>query len=265
MTRNEYWRRSYDEHRYMRLLSQTELNRRFRDVLLNFLRLTGDAKIGLAPIADDGHIWIEKITHVLEEMQLRHGPYPNGFSRNMVTSEQEPFPDFVSDLAKKAASKMASLQLKRGDVFIKFGKRAHMEALYERGAMRLQAASFFFDKSHNPAIRDDELSLEFSWALSRDEIVKLVRNPQDVKADQRDQRLNISLKSPTDYWLYCLTNSVEPRLFVDFNADSCVIIRDRKAFQQRLASVEQEELAGTRRREGNAIYVDPLLVRRQSL
>jgi hypothetical protein len=261
MTRNEYWRRSYDEHRYMRLLSQPELNRRFRDVLLNFLRLTGDAKIGLAPIADDGHVWMEKITHVLEEMQLRHGPYPNGFSRAMTHTDEDPFPDFVSELAKKAAAKMASLNLKRGDAFIKFGKREFMEKLHTFGDLRVQPASFFANKAHNIAVRDDELSFEFSFALSRDEIIKLVANPEDVKPDTKDQRVNLNVRCPTDYWLYCVTHSVEPRLFVDFSADACVIIRNKAAFKARLeaAAKENSELSQSGLREGDALYVDPLL------
>lgn len=243
----------------MRLLTQSELDRRFRDILLNILRLAADAKIGVYPISDGAPMWWEKFTHVLEEMQLRHGPYPAGFRREMHSPQNEPFPNFVSDLAKKAAAKMASQNLKRGDVFIKFGKREHMEALYEAGALRIQPASFFLNKSHNPAIRDDELSLDFSFALSRDEIVKLVKNPEDVGQNIRDQRMDVSLRCPTDYWLYCLTNSIEPRLFVDFNSDACVIIHDREAFGEMLgvASALNSSLLNTTMRNGNALYIDP--------
>ncbi len=103
-----------------------------------------------------------KWTHVLEEMQLRYGPYPAGFTREILHSE--PFPDFASELAAKAATKLSSLGLKTGEVFIKFGKRKYMEALYEAGTLRIQPASYFLERDHAGAIRDDELSLKIGRA-----------------------------------------------------------------------------------------------------
>ena len=74
------WRRQYDAHRYARHLSQPELNRRIRDVVLNLLRVNPEAKIDLGSVTDESAIWMKKRTHVLEEMQLRHGPYPRLWS-----------------------------------------------------------------------------------------------------------------------------------------------------------------------------------------
>ena len=69
----------------------------------------------------------------------------------------------------------------------------------------------------------------------------------------------MKLQSPTDYWLYCVTNSVEPRLFIDFNADSCVIIRDRARFGQILCEASRQWLGGAAMNDGPMTYVDPLL------
>jgi hypothetical protein len=89
-------------------------------------------------------------------------------------------------------------------------------------------------------------------------MVKLVTNPQDVPTDAQEQRVDVGLQLPTDYWLYCVTNSVEPRLFVDFEADSCVIIRERAKFSRMLAEASRHQLSGAVMREGPAMYVDPL-------
>ena len=134
-----------------------------------------------------------------------------------------------------------------------------MTALYERGALRVQPASFFAAASHNGAVRDDELSLPLSVAVSRDDIVKLVVNPEDVPRGPVEQRVDVEFRFDTDYWLYCLTISVEPRLFVDFCADACVIVRDKEAFRERLRATTAAHLAGAAMREGPAIYIDPLL------
>ena len=169
---------------------------------------------------------MELWSHVLEEMELRHGPYPNGFTREILHSE--PFPDFVGDLGEKASQVFSSKGLKEGEVFIKFGKAKHMTSLYERGEMRIQAASYYATPGHNGAIRDDELTLPLSLSLTRADVLKFVLNPQDVPEDLKEQRLDIEYDAGTDYWLYCLTTAVEPRLFVDFQADACVIIHNIK-------------------------------------
>ena len=104
MPQHMAWRRQYEERRYARHLSQPELNRRIRDVMLNMLRVNKDAKIDLGEITDEGVAWMEKWTHVLQEMQLRHGPYPAGFTREILHSE--PFPNFASELAGKAARRL---------------------------------------------------------------------------------------------------------------------------------------------------------------
>lgn len=246
----------YRANRYCRHLDQKELNQRIRDVFLNNLRLTPDAKVGLPPMGPGGMRWMEVWTHVLEEMSLRHGPYPNGFTRDIL--HLEPFPDLVGELGKKAAAVLASKGLRSGDVFIKFGKAEHMKALLEHGAMRVQPASYYATPDHNGAIRDDELSLPLSLSLTRDNIIEVALNPQDVPDGLIGQRLDITYKAGADYWLYCVTTSVEPRLFVDFQADSCVIIKDKERFNRLVTLQSAVKFPNTDHSHGKAIYIDPL-------
>ncbi|HTT76982.1 MAG TPA: hypothetical protein VMF50_13520 [Candidatus Binataceae bacterium] len=253
LPRHIAWRRQYDMRRYARHLSQAELNQRIRDILLNLLGVNAEGQLSLEPL------WAEKWTHVLEEMQLRHGPYPAGFTRETLHSDPEPFPDFASELAYKAALRLSSIGLNRGSVFIKFGERKYMEPLYESGALRIQPATYFAQSNHNGAVRDNELMLSVSLALSRDDIVKVVTNPQNVPSDAPEQRLDVKFESPTDYWVYCVTNSLKPRLFVDFKADACVIIRDRARFSRMLSDSSRLRLRAAAMFEGPAVYVDPLL------
>jgi hypothetical protein len=257
ITRQQVWESQYAQRRYARHLSQAELNQRVRDVFLNMLKLGFDAKISLGAITSESAVWLEKWAHMLCEMHLRHGPFPSGFTRDIL--HREPFPNFASELAGKAAQRMSSLGLTAGEVFVKFGKRIYMEQLYEKGALRIQAASYFAGRDHKGAVRDDELNLEISLALSREDIVKLVKNPQDVPLDAPDQIVTARFRSPTDFWLYCVTTSIEPRLFVDFDADACVIIRNKAAFTGRLAKAAATRLPGAHMHEGPAAYVDPLL------
>jgi hypothetical protein len=200
---------------------------------------------------------MEVWTHALEEMVLRHGPYPRGFTREILHSE--PFPDFASELARKAARVLASHSLKPGDVFIKYGKPEHLFSLVEQGRMRVQCASYYSSPDHNGAVRDDELSLALSLSLTREDILKIVVNPGDVPDGPITQRMDLSYRSDRDYWLFCLTRSVEPRLFVDFDATACVIIKDPEAFKSRLQSHTAISFPNTVYHDGDAVYIDPLL------
>jgi hypothetical protein len=256
MKRYEWWRQSYREDRYGQHLTQPELNRRFRDVLVNLLTLTPDAKFGFPSMGPVGIRWMELMTHVQEEFFLRHGPYPAGYTRDI--HRFDPIPAFAGDLAKKAARALVSKGLASNQVFIKYGKPEHMTALYQEGRLRVQPASYYSMPDHTGAIRDDELSLQVSLALSRDSIIKVVKNPQDLPPDTPSQRLDFRFQHDRDFWLYCVSSSTEPRLFVDFDATACVIIKDRQEFSRRLRAASTTAFPGTTDGEGCAIYIDPL-------
>ena len=250
------WRRLYRENRYCRHLSQSELSQRLRDVFLNNLRLTPKAKVGLHPMEKGGLRGMETFTHVLEEMALRHGPYPNGLTEDVF--HREPIPNFVGELGRKAADALASKGLTAGDVFIKFGKTVHMKALIDEGALRIQPASFYRAPGHNGAVRDDERNLSVGFVLTREQVLRVAINPQDVPDSLGEQRVDINYAAGSNYWLYCVTNSLEERLFVDFEADACVIIKDRERFKQLLRSAAKK-LVGVSQEDGNANYIDPVM------
>jgi hypothetical protein len=132
-----------------------------------------------------------------------------------------------------------------------------MGALLAKGHVRLQPASYFAATDHNGAIRDDELNLGVSLVVSKEEWLPFFKDQQDLPADIGDQVLHVNYQSDSDYWLYCLTRSLDPRLFVDFNANACVIIKNRKAFAERLQQTAAVRLPNNTSLVGEAMYVDP--------
>lgn len=134
-----------------------------------------------------------------------------------------------------------------------------MDRLFREGSIRIQPASYFARTDLNGAVRDDERRLPLSFALSTEEIRRLVLNPQDVPDVTPDQRVDVSFRSPADYWMYCVTESIGPRLFVDFEADACVVIRDRKRFAERLQRGAVIPLGEVKHQGRPLEYVDPLL------
>jgi hypothetical protein len=253
---HEAWRRAYRSRRYCRHLTQDELDQRIRDLILNAWLLTPEAKIGLSPVTQ-GALDMELFTHVLEEMALRHGPYPNGFTRHVLKPES--FPDFVGELGRRVAAVFLSRGLTPESVLIKFGKSEHMRALLERGAIRVQAASYYARPDHIGAIGDDELSLPLSLSLTREDITGHLMVPEPVPTRSSRGRLDVTYHATTDYWLYCLSTTAAARLFVDFQADACVIIKDPTSFHRLLAAHGAERLPDSVLRHGLVKYVDPLL------
>jgi hypothetical protein len=62
-----------------------------------------------------------------------------------------------------------------------------------------------------------------------------------------------------------LTESVEPRLFVDFEADACLLVRDRSQFLDRLRKATSTTLGSVRHRAGPVDYIDPLLPKKAEI
>ncbi len=263
MQRHEAWRHMYRRNRYCEHLTQTELNQRIRDIFVGLLRVTPEAKIGLPEMDPAGARAMELWTHVLEEMVVRHGPYPNGFTREILHSE--PFPDFAGDLARRTAGLLSAKQVDGRNVLLKFGKPEHLAALLTKGAIRVAPAGYYAGGTHNGAVRDDELSLALSLNLRRDDILRVVANPQDVPPEVVSQRLDVTYKVDSDYWLYCFTTTVQPRLFVDFAATACLVIKDRDRFIRRLAAVRDAHFPEASFHHGPVEYVDPLLPRNATI
>lgn len=256
LPRHVQQRMHYREKRYMRHLTDGEVEERINDIMLNLLALNDEAKISLLPLHEkETHIWLEKWTHILEEMVLRHGPYPAGMRPNMLT-----LPDLASDRAERAVELMRRFAPQNRNVLIKYGKREFMEPLLKKGQLRLQPASYFNEPSHNAAVRDDELNLHASYVLSREDIVKIVKNPQDVPPVIPDQRVNVTHFVKTDYWLYCQTFNESARHFVDFdNADCCVIFHQPLNFTNRLREVASEVMMDANFMQGRVKYYDPII------
>lgn len=101
--------------------------------------------------------------------------------------------------------------------------------------------------------------MPLSFALSREDVLKIVLNPQEVPGGPLEHRVDITFRVGTDYWLYCVTSAVEPRLFVDFNAQACVIIKDKKKFRRLLELQGAVKFPDALHRRRKVVYIDPLL------
>lgn len=143
----------------------------------------------------------------------------------------------------------------KGQLF-KFGASDNLEALLETGAIRISPASSYADPSLNRARRDNELARA---VLIDPRNVRLEhigpgggRTALDVLGSiQRTVRLG-------GYYVWCTTTGSDPRLFDDFDADSCLVIHDALTFGRRLYAAMEQARPGFLGAERLVKYFDPL-------
>ena len=144
-----------------------------------------------------------------------------------------------------------------------------------RGEVYLNSATNYNESMHNQAVRDDELAIDFKGGCvralhptqyyNRDSVppssvverglgFRLIFDSPDLGLDEY---ATTTIKMPTDYWMFCAADQLDPRLFADFEADCCVILM-RKPFIERLASRIPPQLRNVKMSIGRVHYVDPL-------
>ena len=267
--RHNEWVREYERNPYCRLESRRELNQRWQDIQVNTQVLKPSGKMGLT----SEEFWYRLGQHVIVEMLLRGEP-PNEKNLDPRVRVVQPF--FDGDLCRKAAA--VSARGTANDVLVKYGKYKHMKDLFERGIVYMNVASDYDQSVHNPAIRDDERTIAFKGGYSsaehpgqyyaRHTVPKNVRELADTDLAnfstiyecpclEQDEYAEVQIRMATNYWMFCMANVLDQRLFADFQADSCVIIR-RRPFINRLLWAARLQFPHTNRQFASVDYVDPL-------
>lgn len=254
--RHVMWRRQYDHDRYMEYLSHAELLQRLKDILANFLELTADVKLGLH-LTDEGKRWLVLFTHVLEEFQLRFGPYPAGFSDGFMADAQIPRPD--SPLATLAVEAVQRREVALGTYLVKYNRSQYLRPALEHGIVRISPATFYNDPSLNPALRDNELELSIYGRADKAKIeLRDKQTHHPIRAIHPVGNITLTGKMSTNYYVYCISEVLAPRLFLDFRADSCLLIANPQAFIERLLRKVADQLPGWAGLASMVRYIDPL-------
>ena len=261
------WVREYGENPYCRYEPRSELHQRYQDIWANIQVLTRTGKLDLT--ADKN--WYRLFQHVIAEMLFRGQP-PTPSNHDPRVKEARPF--FDGELCRKAA-RAVSAQGTDSDVLVKYGKRKHMEALFQKGELHLNSATRYNESVHNQAVQDEELVIDFKGGYIRGtkptqfydgnnpppkHIVDSgggFRAMYEVPELNRDQYATMTVRMVTDYWMFCMADVLDQRLFADFEADSCLII-SRKPFVERVLRMATLQVPNTKRYFGRVRYVDPL-------
>ncbi|MBR7523352.1 MULTISPECIES: hypothetical protein [Pseudomonas] len=251
LTRSQKWRNDYLLNPYLTNLYSAELEERANDIINLISVLDSSGRLSVRTGKDiNVEMWI-KWTHILTEMEKRHGPYPNGFTNGFIKSASIVTPTFpAAPLGKSAIDKVGGLQT--GWLF-KFSKKKYVQEMYHSGNFRVTPASFYNDPSLNAAIRDDELAFKGSATF------KLKADMKAGNPTASYGRVEYSVKARTNYYVCCFASNYTNREFSDFEADACLVIKNPRLFINRLIKTGCHALPGFEGFAQNVKYVDPLL------
>jgi hypothetical protein len=140
---------------------------------------------------------------------------------------------------------------------VKYGEHRFLEPMLRQGLVRISPAASYSDPSLNAAIRDDELSVEldinewtagpYSHLLATGAANRFTSFP----------RLDLNIRSPSNYYVFCTAHRLSARLIMDFGGDSCLVIHDPDEFVRRLQDAVGERLQGWTTEYRDVEYYDP--------
>ncbi len=253
----EQWQAAYQLRPYLRHLSDDQLRQRAIDIFSNFTRLTEDGKIGLESADEGPPFWAAKWTHVLEELQTRFGPHPAPFVDGFM--KRAPIPDPSSELSRRAAYAVRSTRLPDRPFLVKYGKSNRLEAALTHGRIRIAPASLYSDPSLNHAIHDDELTIVVTPDPEKVRIAPVSQSGElDRESEFTPDSFEESLTAKTNYYVFCLAGDLLHRLFVDFDSDACLLIRDGDEFANRVSSAMTAHAFGWHYHHQPVNYFDPI-------
>jgi hypothetical protein len=247
-THYQTWRDEYRAKRYLERATDADLTQRLDDILVNFIRFLDDGRAVVRSPLESNPL-TPLVIHVLEEVKLRgHTHY--SFQVKHFHLDSTKYPN-----VGRAAALWREKGLTAGAYLLKFGKVKFLEPLLSRGAIRVCPASFYRDPLLVPSIRDNELQFDQFICGT------------DVRIQSKDGRwhspplvgpVRLTQTAESDYYFSSYSVLFEHRLFDDFEADGCIIVKDPNEFCKRLAEAFRGALPAWTCQIGGVQYLDPL-------
>jgi hypothetical protein len=162
----------------------------------------------------------------------------------------------------KSPKVMRAIKRLAGPMLVKFSKRKYMEELLLKGRGRISPASSFMNDSLGYARADNESHI--TGYLDRIDAFRFMVVDGDTTHPVGSEvavpylgSVPIDIRANIEFYIYCLADSLDPRLFDDFEADVCVIIKHAAQFKDRVRGAVTAILPGWRFVSGPVVYFDP--------
>jgi hypothetical protein len=144
----------------------------------------------------------------------------------------------------------------------KYGEAKHLRLALEKGRIRISPTSHYSDSSLNLARQDGDegrIILRPSQTgfriLLQDQLGKTIVDTSHPRKNQ----VALEMGGDQNFYVWCCSKAYEPRMFVDFEADACLVIHELQEFAERLNRGLYQKVPVLPRMYANDVkYYDPL-------
>jgi hypothetical protein len=252
LRRQDHWRRNYYRFPYMVGSPFSAVRQRFIDTFINSEDMNAQGQIIPRMDAENNYRLSEKWAHALEEIGMR-----GGIPLDTNEEIQAQLGSYYSNGRPTGQIIFDGYESPATPILVKYSKRKYLQDMLRCGMVRICPASSYSASMHNYAIRDSELTREFIIPTFRERL----RGETQTKYEGRQivfgtSDLVISVTS-SDFYAYCLSDSIYYRLPDDFDADAALVIRDPRRFVHAVRSAFRKLMRGFRAYSGPVDYYDP--------
>lgn len=251
LKRHEVWRHDYLSYPYLIGAPDDRVATRFCNIFINISELGNEGKIGLLPVQSTDS-FMQKFTHMTEEYSSRGGP-----PIDVIQTARAPLLRYFENGDPIAVKMFAGYTIPSQPILVKYGRRQYLEPMLHEGSIRICPASFYNDRAHNSAVRDDEISRTFFIPTFRERLRgehSLNFQGHVIKFGNDDIVMPVVVQ---DYYLFSLCDHIYYRMPTDFDADTALIIRDPVRFSQRVISAFLAARPDWNPMYGPVTYYDP--------
>lgn len=256
------FRRQYYLDPYLADVSDEEIRKRIQAIEDNVFRFNSYGEIvGLTGGAFAA--WQRKTDEVLEELGNGRQHFLEDHPENPGTKVMRIVLNTRKNGGYAGAIPWGRIPKPTGGKLFKFGEAKYLRPAFENGRLRIACTSSYGDSSLNSARRDGDegrtilrpsttgLKITFT-----DESGKTIFGP----VERGNKQIAVEIGGDQDSFVWCCSLTYEPRLFVDFHADSCLVIHDEKEFGKRLNIGMLEKIPTLPGMRGSRVrYYDPFL------
>jgi hypothetical protein len=255
---------------YLAKAAESQLSHRHDAIRANLWTAPPPGKPQLHNDPNKASFWAAKITEVRTEQFLRSARA--GLYRGTPQ-------DFISFNAARLLSSavlepnivdaVRTLALPPSPFLVRFTDACYVQDALQHGRFRIAPAAVYDDPSLNAAQRDDELS-HASIRGDRHIVGGIIgylpgedpsqARPMPVQWGQMFEYMNSA-----NFYVLCLTNQFDARMFKDFGKDAAIIIHNPAAFIDRLASATETSFPELQFKAEPVRYYDPYTVERNEL
>jgi hypothetical protein len=241
------WRKEYRSRRPYAHLTEEQLCERYGSLLENVVEFDdyGRAFIARSSLP----YWTKRLCWTEEEFRSRSLEERTGELQQRELARERP--QIVA--ARRLWSRVKPIEF--GSSIVKFGRRLHVQDMFEKGRFRIAPAASYNDPSLNVALRDDELGAQVFFPAGTQLRMELDGEYRDIPgiagAIRFDRRCD-------NFYLFSAADRFDPRLFDEFLADACLVVRDVQQFGPALVRGFAAVSGVTRFVSGSVHYLDPL-------